>query len=240
MRTITRYLTLLFLLLTVLSLAGSALANSAEPPSLIIITSRAPEGTVVTAFTSQGKIDGTSRSAAWERYSVFYFHGQDMGQNITLHVSGPEKEFDVLLDASSLRSYNHVLTINYVTETISAGKLLTRSILLIGLRVLLTLICEGLLFYLFGYRQKQSWIIFLLINLITQTGLNIWINTASPVASYLLLGLIFIEILVMIAEIIAFLICIREHRKLRTVCYVLAANLTSLILGGCLITMLPV
>jgi hypothetical protein len=109
------------------------------------------------------------------------------------------------------------------------------------LRILLTLAIEACVFWLFGYRDKRSWIAFLVINLITQASVNIWlISGFDPLGSYLVLMLIFAEILVFIFELIAFLIVIKEHGKLRTAGYVMAANLLSLVAGGYLITVLPV
>jgi hypothetical protein len=74
---------------------------------------------------------------------------------------------------------------------------------------------------------------------ITQGLLNIWINGFVPIQSYLVLNLIAAEILVFIAEIKAFLMLIKEQR-LRTILYVLTANLMSLLAGGYIITVLPV
>ena len=56
----------------------------------------------------------------------------------------------------------------------------------------------------------------------------------------LFLNLIIMEIFVFIAEIIGTLIFIKEHVKLRRILYVIVANLASLILGGYLITILPI
>ena len=96
------------------------------------------------------------------------------------------------------------------------------------------------MFYLFGYRRKESWLIFLIINLLTQGVLNIWLNGSfTPLDSYIIFSLVFGEILVLIIEMIAFLILVKEHHRLRIALYVIIANLLSLIAGGYLITVLP-
>ena len=92
---------------------------------------------------------------------------------------------------------------------------------------------------MFGFRNKDYWIAFLIINVITQGLLNIWINGFFPIQSYLILNLVAAEILIFIAEIKAFLMIIKTQR-LRTVLYVLTANLMSLLAGGYIITVLPV
>jgi hypothetical protein len=105
----------------------------------------------------------------------------------------------------------------------------------------LTLIIEGIVFFLFGYRRKRSWLVFIIVNLVTQGILNIWLaGNYSPLNNYLIFSLIGGEIVVFIVEIIAFLILVKEHGRLRTASFVVLANLLSLIAGGYLITVLPV
>lgn len=121
-----------------------------------------------------------------------------------------------------------------------------RSIGLLALQIILTLILEGIVFYLFGYRKKKSWLIFLALNLISQGILYIWlaqINTNAlqrfTQSGYLILPLIFGEILVFLAELIGFLVFVNEHPRSKTAAYVITANLFSLIAGGYIITHIP-
>ncbi|MDF2677131.1 MAG: hypothetical protein K0Q97_1448, partial [Bacillota bacterium] len=41
-------------------------------------------------------------------------------------------------------------------------------------------------------------------------------------------------------EIVSFLIFVKEHKKIRTILYVISANTFSLIVGGFIITILPI
>ena len=120
--------------------------------------------------------------------------------------------------------------------------------MLIFLRVSLTLVLEGLVFLLFGYRQKRSWLVFLLVNLVTQLGVNLCIycvaspTALEPYAALIYLGLLLytpMEILVLVAEAIAFPRLVKEHRKRRAVGYAFVANLFSWALGGALLAVLP-
>lgn len=45
--------------------------------------------------------------------------------------------------------------------TLTAGQKLGRAPLLVALRVVLTFLIEGAVLFLFGYRQKRSWLVFL-------------------------------------------------------------------------------
>ena len=55
-----------------------------------------------------------------------------------------------------------------------------------------------------------------------------------------MIGFIFGELVILIVEMIAFLKLVREHKKSRTALYTVVANAASLVLGGLLITYLPV
>jgi len=99
---------------------------------------------------------------------------------------------------------------------------------------------EGIIFWLFRFRQKRSWYIFLAINLVTQGVLNILLNSKGLMPSYLIFSLILGELFVFAAEMIAFPIFIKEHKKSRILIYAFIANLISLIAGGYIISVLPV
>lgn len=219
---------------------GTTYANSAEPPALIIILKNAPEDVSISILSDGFKEEGKKRKTAWETYYAFY--RRDIGNNneITLNVSGDGISYNQIVGKQYLTGYNSIITLDFARQSIAGGKLLSRSILLVTLRVFLTLLTEGVIFFLFGFRSKKSWITFLVMNLLTQGILNIVLNGASPFASYLIFNLIFMEFFVFAAEIISVLAFISEHGRFRRISYALTANLISLILGGYLITLLPI
>ena len=116
---------------------------------------------------------------------------------------------------------------------------MSRSITLVSMRIIITLLIEGMVFWLFGFRDRRSWRIFLIINIITQGALNIWINGLFPIQSYLFIGLIALEILILIVEGIVIISGIKEYKKLRKFLFVVSANFLSLVAGGYLLTILP-
>jgi len=134
-----------------------------------------------------------------------------------------------------------VVTLDVSNRELTPGKYPFRSVLLVSIRLLLTLLLEGIIFWLFRFRQKRSWLIFLMINLVTQGALNIWLNSGgSLMPSYLIFSLIIGEFFVFTTEMIAFPIFIKEHKKSRILIYAFIANLISLIGGGYIISVLPV
>ncbi|NLT27898.1 MAG: hypothetical protein GXX97_02355 [Dehalococcoidales bacterium] len=231
-------LCIILLVLTSLSAAGICNANAAEPPSIIIIVPNAPQNLEI----SIDNIQANRTEKAFESYFSFYSYSfQAVGYTLTF-TSGSDV-FEITLD-SPLNEYNNIYTLDLGRQILTEGELPSRDVLLVTIRIALTLLLEAMVFFLFGYRKKISWIIFLTVNLVTQGLLFIWLNSlyTSPLSGdfYIILTMIFAEILIFMVEMTVFLIFVKEHRRLRTAGYVLVANLLSLILGGYLITVLPV
>ncbi len=209
-------------------------ANSAEPPSILVIVPNSPADLEI----SIENVRANRTNKGIESYYTFYRY--DLKSNdYTMTVTTGGRSFKVVPD-TPLQFYNNVFTLDLERQTLTAGKSLFRSITLVSLRIVLTLILEGIVFYLFGFRSKRSWLIFLIVNLLTQGILNIWLNTFMPFNDYIILSLIFGEILVFIIEMIAFMVMVKEHSHLRIGLYVVVANLLSLIAGGYLITLVPI
>ena len=215
-------------------------ANSAEPPALIVLIENAPEDISISVISSDALTEGSKREMAWETYFAFYYRDFAERDEILLLVSGNNISYETFINQEYLKGYNSIVTLDFENQHIYPGKLLSRTILLVGLRIFLTLIIESLIFFIFGFREKKSWLIFLCINLVTQGMLNISISQFTPFSSYILLNLIFWEIIILFVEMIAFLVLLKEHKKLKRILYAITANIASLILGGYLITVLPV
>lgn len=231
-------------LLLALAVSPAAWANSAEPPRLTVVVNFAPEDLqLFVAYDSEGEAQSAQLErvrAAWEAQYRLYSHlirpnADEM--RLVAAFGGQTLEFD--LPETVLTRYHNVYSLDLKSGALTSGLTLGRSVTLVSLRVGLTLILEALVFLAFGYRQKRSWTVFLAVNLITQGALNIALD-GSLTTGYLLIALFFYEILVLIAELFGFLLALREHGKLRAVLYVVAANLLSLVLGGFLISLLPV
>ena len=213
--------------------------NSAEPPSIVIIVPNAPKDLEISigsidTYKEAGKIDKFI-----ETYYTFYSRDLKMTADYTFKINTGDINFDITL-VKPVNYHNNIFTLDLDNQTLTPGKLLSRSVILISLRIILTLIIEAIIFWLYGFRQKKSWIAFLVINLLTQGALNIWLNGFTPLQSYLIFSLIFAEFFIFIAEILLFQVFINEQRKSDRVLYVLVANTLSLIAGGYIITILPI
>jgi len=225
----------------------SALANSAEPPSFTVIVFEPPEGLSLSLQFSDGMqtepISLRKEVKAWEAYYRFFYHtypgSRESLEGALLTVEYGEKRFQCDLPSESFGTYNNLLTLDVNTQMIVNGQPAWRIPVLVAVRVFLTLFIEGFIFFLFGYRQTKSWFAFVLINLATQGALNAFI-TGPIIGSYWVFGYVFGEAIVFAVEMIAFARWVREFSKGRAVFYVVAANAVSLVMGGYLITYLPI
>jgi hypothetical protein len=222
----------------------AARANSAEPPALVILINNPPDDLSIVLVSNENQTKVSVGRVAWEGYCVFYSRDMKTSSEYTFKVTANGEYFECTLD-TFLRQYNNVFTLDISNKKLTPGTYPFRSVLLVAIRVLLTLLLEGIIFWLFGYRQKRSWLIFFAINLVTQGALNLWLNSGgilmlSLMSSYLILSLILGEFFVFAVEIITFPIFINEHKKSRILIYAFIANLISLITGGYIISVLPV
>lgn len=235
----------------------NAFANSAEPPCFTVIVSRAPEDLELSVEYPNGNSyelvylynrskSGPSETHAWESYYEFLHNGYEPKMDLreaVLGVSYGSESYTCAFPEECSRYYNGLLVLNLKNRTLRMEASTGRSLLLVILRITLTLLIEGLFFFLFGYRKKASWLLFLITNLVTQIGLNLLLMLAANLAiGYMaLLYMLYLigEGLVFLIEILVFVCGLRERTKARAALCALAANAASLALGGLILTFLP-
>lgn len=248
-------LALAFLLLWAVTPGASA--NSAEPPCFTVIVSRAPEDLELSVEYPDGSsydllylynrsMSRPPDTHSWESYYEFlhnvYEPNMDLREAV-LRVSYGGESYTCAFPEECSHYYNGLLVLNLKNRSLRVEASTGRSILLVILRIVLTLLIEGLVFYLFGYRKKASWILFLIVNLVTQIALNLLLMlVASSFIGYMaLLYLLYLmgEGLVFLIEILVFAVGLRERSKGRAALCALAANAASLVLGGLILAFLP-
>ncbi len=216
-----------------------AFANSAEPPALIIVVTDPHKEVQVAVLSSKGDIIQPQISqVAWERHFKFYKLSLEPHKAQRILVKTPDKSFEVITP-HTIRDYHSVFTLDPLAQTLTEGTSPYRDGLLVGVRLLLTLLIEGAIFYAFGFRQRLSWIVFIGVNLLTQGFLNIWLSYADNWDSYLEFLLIYGEFFVFMIESILMTILLKEKTISKRLTYVWFSNFVSLVLGGYLIINLP-
>lgn len=241
-RTWMVFLMVCMLMMTILPQPVSA--NSGPPPNLTIIVTGAPEDLVVTLETVNATqevsyVKETVR--LWERcYRIYLTEwGYDpAGSTLVVKAGGTEYRYEVPKGAGD--GYEDLLMLDFAAGTLTLGQPVWRKPLLVTLRVALTLLLEGLVFFLIGYRKPVSWVIFVVINLLTQAWLNFSIAQAAFAGGYWFLMFLFMEAGILIVEGIAFPLAVKEKGKGMALLHAVAANLLSLALGGWMLGSLPV
>ena len=97
-----------------------------------------------------------------------------------------------------------------------------------------TLAVEGILLWLFGFRSRRSAAVFLAVNLVTQAALHILLGSAIlAVGAHALYYLMLLpaEVLIWLAEAVAYGLLLRDQKPGRRVGYALCANLASYAVG---------
>ena len=237
-----------------LAVPVGALANSAEPPCVTVLVLAPPGDLELTIEFDSTQGEEPQRLSGermlWEGY--YRFHGRWnvdpeglTGAKLVVETGG--ERFSLPIDPTGFARYNNLITLDVGGRQLLYGQPWWRQPLLVVLRVALTLALEGLIFYLWGYQEKRSWIIFLVVNLVTQFGVNIAILCFLPAASrtydamwakVLLYGPM--EVLVILLEAIALPLLLKEQRKRTAVGCAVMANILSWFLGSVLLSVLPV
>ncbi len=228
-------------LLVVALLFFSALgvsANSAEPPGIIILVPLSDPTNLEIKMTNTNVSPSPIVRFNQLQYNFYNYRFEQMSP-VTFQVNYGTRQFSVAVEPSS--RYNNIYSLDLAKEVLTVEVAPAVQFLIISGRILLTLFLEGLVLFLFGFRQRRSWLCFLVINLITQAFLNISLSRA-PIFSpnYWVIGMAIYEILILVAEMILFALIVKEHTKWRRVCYVFISNLVSFFVGMQLIMWLPI
>ena len=98
-----------------------------------------------------------------------------------------------------------------------------------------TLAIEGIIFWLFGFRERRSWLVFLAVNTVTQVGLHLVTGAMLAEAGWHFLNyfltIIVQELVIWGAEALAYALLLTERTRTRRVGYAFAANIASFVLG---------
>lgn len=110
--------------------------------------------------------------------------------------------------------YTH-LTYNWATNTITKATSTVGFYLTQFLSTLIpTLLVEGALLWLFGFRSRQDWLVFALVNLATQLGLPAALGSTMMATGghyFYYLMILPLEAIVLVVEIVAYRILLQEH-----------------------------
>ena len=137
-------------------------ANLAAPPSLTIVVLNAPDD--IEIYSANGSEKAYREFSLSDPLFRFYESGT-FPNAIVIKAEGRETLLE--LPAENISGYDKYAVLDYKTMELSVGQPAWRPPLLIFLRVSFTLVIEGIVFLLFGFRTKRDAAVFLTINILT-------------------------------------------------------------------------
>ena len=169
------------------------------------------------------------------RLHSFRFHGVPDTYRIILVTKSGESWVSGVLHRATLQSS---ATVDWAAKTVSVPPAVVAYALQFLCMLIPTLLIEGVLLYVFGYRSKKSWKRFLLVNLITQGGFAVYLAVTvlnHGVSGWSLLFYIPIELVITLAEVLLDRWLLTEKGKGRAMGYAIVANIHSATVGLLLI-----
>lgn len=130
-------------------------------------------------------------------------------------------------------NYDEITIIDHSNIYLKEEHEIFKSTMNLLIRIILTVIIELFILFLFRYKKKQSYIFVGITNVITQTILTIglflilYTNGSLLFMVYLVLG----EIVVISTEAILYLIFLKERPKIKALFYAIVANIATIFVG---------
>jgi len=237
---------LVFVLLFYAFVPRPAKVKAAQPPHMTIVVINPPSDLELSVRYTRDSVTETKlltrRDIAWEAEFSFltldFLDEKELCGNFILIVESKDYNFEVHLPGDSPDKPYPYYTLNLKSQTLFEGYPAWHAPVTISIRIILTLLLEAIIFFLFGYREKRSWNIFAIVNFITNGVLHTCIGFLSDESSaFIFLGII--GVTVIIAEMIAFAAALEEKSRWKAAIYAFVANLLSLVLGSHLLNNLP-
>lgn len=166
------------------------------------------------------------------RLHTFSYLGVPDTYRIIIAVPDGEPWVSGVLERTVLQSS---VTVDYETKAVTVPPVWTAYAVQLLTTLTTTLVMEGIVLALWGFgRQKRNWLVFLLVNLVTQGGLAIW--TAHTFlrhgfGGWSALSLLPAELVIFPVEMIAYALLLRGQPRSRAAAYSFLANLFSAVLG---------
>lgn len=166
------------------------------------------------------------------RLHTFGYHGvPDEYRLIVVQKNG---EVWISPETYTRKTLQSSVTLDFASGTVTVPSW-SRSYALQFLSMLLpTLLIEGALLFLFGYRSRKSLASFFAVNLITQGGFAAYLAVTvlnHGVSGWSLLFFVPIEVVIAVVELVLFRKLLTEKGKGRAAVYAVTANVSSAILG---------
>lgn len=208
--------------------------NDLDPAILDGLCSLEGDGWVLaysTGLTENGPVFGDVRPREDGTWHFFY-----VGLPKTFRVAAATADTAQAVEVPYTRDFVGNIVYDWQTNTVHEATPSTlRFLARLASTLIPTLVIEGLIFWLFGFRERRSWLVFLLINTITQIGLHLAVGSMLAKSGWHFLNysltLLIPELVIWCAEAAVYALLLEEHPRGRRIGYAFSANVASFILG---------
>ena len=169
------------------------------------------------------------------RLHSFRYHGVPATYRILIVTKIGESWVSDTLHRATLQSS---VRVDWAAKTAAAPSAGTAYTLQFLCTLLPTLLIEGALLLLYGYRSRRSWLVFLLVNLVTQGAFAAYLAATvlnHGVSGWSLLFYLPIELIITVVESLLYRRLLTERSWERAVGYAIVANVCSATVGLLLI-----
>lgn len=239
------------IIIIVVMSAYPVFANAEEPPCFTIVVYGAPKDLYISYSHPDMRgfdlYDDDTRG--WETYYKCYYSTfrvlafNDPSEIIRgeLHVKSKSQKIDFTIPAPQdlMKYYNNIFTLDLNSQTLKNTNTAGRAVFLVAMRLTITLIVEGAVLWICKFREKRTWIVFMIVNLITQSMLIIPLTGYIPPNVYWMFVYYGGEALIFGVEALVYGIAMKEERAIRRVMTAVLANTASMIIGAWMLSNLP-
>ena len=169
------------------------------------------------------------------RLHSFRYHGVPDTYRIILVTKSGESWVSGVLHRATLQSS---VRVDWAAKTAAAPSAGTAYMLQFLCTLLPTLLIEGALLLLYGYRSRRSWLVFLLVNLVTQGAFAAYLAAtvlSHGASRWSLLFYFPAEVVITVVESLLYRRLLTERSWERAVGYAIVANACSATVGALLI-----
>ena len=169
------------------------------------------------------------------RMHTFGYVGLPRTYRILIVTESGERWVSDVLHRATLQSS---VTVDWAAKTAAAPSAGTAYALQFLCTLLPTLLIEGALLFAFGYRSRRSWLVFLLVNLVTQGAFAVYLAVIvlnHGVSGWSLLFYLPVEVVITVVESLLYRRLLTEKGKGRATGYAIIANVCSATVGALLI-----
>lgn len=241
------------LILTVPALA----AGVYHAPVLTVVAPLAPRDMKATVVLKKNDrlgertipVELQSERRAWEGqyrlyreavYGVTTWYGNAYDfkdAELILESGGETKTLPIPAELLSERGSEDHIMLNWHSGRMSAVPA-ARAPLLLLMWAAIAMAAEGVVFWLYGYRSRRSWIVFFIINLVTQTAHHMLVSGLNVGVNRIKVYILFVPLL-FLAEMLAFVMFVDERPRDRTISFAVVGNIASQAVLALLMGVLP-